>query len=100
MCFKAHQTTIVNSAFYGVLNDNANYIATIFSPDWSLLMGGPTIVLIYDNLKCAIAVTNMAPYDIYLQRGAIIGLIKMEDKLDKSLHWPVIKWKTLPTPLP
>ena len=78
-CFPVHQTTIVNSAFHRVLNDNAHYIATIFSPDSSLLMGGPTIVSIYDDLKCAIAMTNTAPFNIYLQRGAIIGLIKTED---------------------
>ena len=75
---------MVNSAFHGLLNDNAHYIATIFSPDSSLLMEGPAIVSIYENLKCAFAVTNRAPFDIYLQRGAIIGLIKTEDKSDKN----------------
>ena len=29
-CFPAHQTTAVQSAFHGALNDNAHYIATIF----------------------------------------------------------------------
>ena len=42
-------------------------------------MGGPAMVTIHSDLKCAIAITNTAPFDIYLQRGAIIGLIKMED---------------------
>ena len=42
-------------------------------------MGGPAMVTINNDLKCAIAITNTAPFDIYLQRGAIIGLIEMED---------------------
>ena len=41
------------------------------------------MVTINSDLKCAIAVTNTAPFDIYLQRGAIIGLIEMEDISDK-----------------
>ena len=41
-------------------------------------MGGPAMVTINSDLKCAIAITNTAPFDIYLQRGAIIGLIEME----------------------
>ena len=40
------------------------------------------MVSIHDNFKCAIAITNMAPFDIYLQRGAIVRLIECEDKSD------------------
>ena len=76
---------MINTTFHGDLNDNARYIATVFSPDSSLLMGGPAMVTINSNLKCAIAITNNAPFDIYLQRGAIIGLIEMEDFSDKII---------------
>ena len=80
--FPAHGTIVLNTTFHGALNDNARYIATVFSPDSSLLMGGPAMVSINSDLKCTIAVTNTAPFSIYLQRGAIIGLIKMEDISD------------------
>ena len=40
------------------------------------------MVTINSDLKCAIAITNTAPFDIYLQRGAIICLIEMEDRND------------------
>ena len=46
-------------------------------------MGGPAMVTINSDQKCAIAITNTAPFDIYLQRGAIIGLIEMEDINDQ-----------------
>ena len=76
MCFPAHQTTVVQSVFHGALNDNPHYIATIFSSDSSLFMGGPAIVSIFSDLKCAVAVANTAPFAIYLQRGAVIGLVE------------------------
>ena len=81
--FPAQGTKVINTTFHGDLNDNARYITTVFSPDSSLLMGGPAMVTINSDLKCAIAITNTAPFDIYLQRGAIIGLIEMEDISDK-----------------
>ena len=65
--------------FHGALNDNANYIATVFSPESSLLVGEPAMVSIHNDLKCAIAVTNTAPFNIYLRRDAIIGLVETED---------------------
>ena len=80
ICFLAHQTIVLNSSFHSALNDNACYIATVFSLDSSILMGGPAMVSIHSNLKCAIAVTKTAPFNIYLQRGAIIGLIETEVK--------------------
>ena len=40
------------------------------------------MVSINGNQKCAIAVTNTAPFDIYLQCGAVIGFIKTEDNID------------------
>ena len=81
--FPANQTKVISTNFNGVLNDNARYIATVFSPDSALLMGGPAMVTINADQKCAIAITNTAPFDIYLQRGAIIGLIETEDINDK-----------------
>ena len=48
-------------------------------------MGGPAMVTINSDLKCAIAITNTAPFDIYIQRGAIIGLIEMEDINDNII---------------
>ena len=45
-------------------------------------MGGPAMVSINSDLKCAIVVTNTALFSIYLQHGAIIGLIETEDISD------------------
>ena len=80
--FPAQKTKVISTTFHGAINENARYIATIFSPDSGLLMGGPAMVTINSDLKCAVALTNTAPFDIYLQRGAIIGLIEMEDISD------------------
>ena len=46
-------------------------------------MGGPAIVSIFSDLKCAVAVTKTAPFNIYLQRGAVIGLIETEDNANE-----------------
>ena len=81
----AQGTKVISTTFHGALNDNTRYIATVFSPDSALLMGGPAMVTINSDLKCAIAITNTAPFDIYLQRGAIISLVKMEDINDNII---------------
>ena len=46
-------------------------------------MGGPAKVSIFSDMKCAEAVTNTAPFDIYLQRGAVISLIETEDNANQ-----------------
>ena len=42
-------------------------------------MGGPAMISINNNLNWAISVTNTAPFNIYIQRGAIIRLVETED---------------------
>ena len=71
--FPALSTKVISSRFSGNFDQNVSHIATIFSSENKLLIGGPALITVSQNGQCAIAVTNCAPYDIYLDRGDVIG---------------------------
>jgi len=77
----ALSTTTVRTRFYGNKKPFAKHIATVYSPQSKLIMGGPALVKIQDDGTCHLAVTNCAPYDIQLARGSPIGIVEEEDSI-------------------
>jgi len=77
--FPALSTKIIKTKFNGTVQNFESQIMTIFCQDSKFLTGGPALVNITNDGFCTVAVTNCAPYDVFVQRGSIIGLIETED---------------------
>ena len=71
---------IIKVNYHGKPNRNQVHVATIYSEESKLIQGGPALVEIDDKQTCCIEIANCAPYDMYLPRGSIIGMVEEESK--------------------
>ena len=81
----AQTKKIIKVNYNGQPNRNQAHVATIYSNESKLIQGGPALVKIDDKNQCFIEIANCAPYDMYLSRGSIIGMVEEEnaDRLQK-----------------
>ena len=71
---------IIKVKYHGTPNQDQVHVATIYLDKSKLIQGGPALVKIDENKLCYIEVANCAPYDMYLPRGSIIGMVEQENK--------------------
>jgi hypothetical protein len=76
----AQTKRIIKVNYHGNPNQNQVHVATIYSNESKLIQGGPALVKIDDKNQCYIEIANCAPYDMYLSRGSIIGMVEEENK--------------------
>ncbi len=71
---------IVKVNYHGEPDQNKLHVATIFSNESKLIQGGPALLNVGEDRQCYIEIANCAPFDIYLSRGSIIGMVEEEEK--------------------
>ncbi len=71
---------IVKVNYHGEPDQNKLHVATIYSDESKLIQGGPALLNVGETRQCYIEIANCAPFDIYLSRGSIIGMVEEEEK--------------------
>jgi hypothetical protein len=61
-------------------DQNKLHVATIYSSELKLIQGGLTLLNVSKDRQCSIEIANCAPFDTYLSRGSIIGMVEEEKK--------------------
>ena len=82
---------IVKVNYHGEPDQNKLHVATIFSNESKLIQGGPALLNVGEDRQCYIEIANCAPFDIYLSRGSIIGMVEEEEK--EFLHKMEHSWR-------
>ena len=81
----ALSSKIVKMRFAGTPLPEANFIATIAAPQHNTISGMPQLVSINNDKICSIVIDNCAPYNITIDRDAILGIVEMETDAPMTL---------------
>ena len=81
----ALSSKIIKTRFAGTPLPDANFVATIAAPQHNTISGMPQLVSINNDKICSIVIDNCAPYDVTIDRDAILGVVETETDVPTPL---------------
>ncbi len=88
-------STVITAKYKGKVNNNVNYIASIFAPRTPMISGMPAIVSMDKNNNCKIIMDNCAPYNVVIDRNDILGIMDIETEdlnlLEDSMNSSILQ---------